>query len=109
MDDYELGDVVNVYFPFEENPAETKYRPAVIIEDLDDECVLVKCTKTEVSLHGKQCILISKGSTEGRTMGLTEKTYISVNEELIIKKYHIHSYRGSCPDHIMALIEELKG
>lgn len=108
MAKYLVGDVVLVYFPYQDDPKTTKLRPCVIIEDLQDEGVVVKCTKTDKSSR-TPCILISKGTPEHKEMHLTDDTYISVKEELQLKKSYIHSYKGNCPESIMEKIFELRG
>lgn len=107
MAKYFRGDVVWVYYPFQDDPAESKRRPAVLIEDPSDDFFVVKCTKTDKSKYGP-CILIKKGTEEFMQMGLSQTTYICVTEEITLNKVFIDGYIGSCPDNIMDEIDALR-
>lgn len=109
MAKYKRGDVVWVKFPYEENPARTKERPAILVEDeVDGKSLVVKCTKTDKSKYGP-CIFIQPGTKEYKLMGLSFPTYISINEEIELSKYFILRLIGFCPETIMDKIDELKG
>ncbi|MBE5322116.1 type II toxin-antitoxin system PemK/MazF family toxin [Pedobacter sp. MR2016-19] len=106
MPAYKRGDVLLVYFPFQDNPNESKKRPAVLLEDAIDDHLVVKCTKTDKSKYGP-CIFIDKGTKNYNEMGLWEPTYISIGETVELTKYEIHSYLGECPEELIDKINEL--
>ncbi|WP_029275267.1 type II toxin-antitoxin system PemK/MazF family toxin [Pedobacter borealis] len=106
MPAYKRGDVLLVYFPFSDDPNQSKLRPAVLLEDSIDDHIVVKCTKTDVSKYGP-CIKVNKGSSEYEDMGLWEPTYISITETAELKKHDIHSYLGECPESLIDKIDEL--
>ncbi len=106
MPAYKRGDVLLVYFPYDDEPT-AKLRPAVLLEDAVDDVFVVKCTKTDRSKKGS-CIKIEKDSSEYKMMGLWEPTYISVTESVMLTKYDIHSFLGECPEDLIDKIDEMR-
>ncbi|WP_131535508.1 type II toxin-antitoxin system PemK/MazF family toxin [Pedobacter nototheniae] len=106
MPAYKRGDVLLVYFPYQDDPDQSKKRPAVLLEDAIDDHIVVKCTKTDKSQYGP-CIFIEKDSEEYNEMGLWEPTYISIAETAELTKWDIYSYLGECPESLMDKIEKL--
>jgi hypothetical protein len=108
MPTYKKGDVLLVHFPFSEDPNVTKPRPAVLLDDVyDEDHIVIKCTKTDWT-DRKRCICIDQNTQEYKMMGLKEKTYIVVNDEVCLTKYDVIRFLGICPQHIMDQIEELR-
>ncbi|WP_410478219.1 type II toxin-antitoxin system PemK/MazF family toxin [Pedobacter aquatilis] len=107
MSKYRRGDVVKCYYPYEEDPAQTSIRSAVVIEDeVDNECLVVKCTGTQRS-HEKE-IEIKPNTKAYKTMRLTKTTYLRVAHEISLKKIFIIRLVGFCPQEIMDQIDELR-
>lgn len=109
MPTYKKGDVVLVYFPYQEDPNQTKCRPAVVVEDcINGNHIVVKCTRTDVSKWDKPCIVIEPGTEAYRSMRLKDRTYISVSEEITLSIHYIKRLNGRCPEDIMSQIAELR-
>ncbi|MCJ7446550.1 MAG: type II toxin-antitoxin system PemK/MazF family toxin [Bacteroidales bacterium] len=106
---YEVWNVVNIpAYPNQENPIETTARPAIIIEDLQDEVELCCLTKQvqQVSKY-KYCFIVNKDSPEGIQMGLTFDSLVVVDRTVSLKKIRVIYKIGSCPQNIIDKIEEL--
>jgi hypothetical protein len=106
---YEVWDVVNIpAYPNQENPIETTARPAIIIEDLQDEVELICLTsKLGQAINYRYCFVVKKDSPEGNRMGLTFDSLVVVDRIVPLKKIRIADYIGSCPKNIIDIIEEL--
>ncbi|SDF98791.1 PemK-like, MazF-like toxin of type II toxin-antitoxin system [Pedobacter terrae] len=104
---YKRGDVVKVYYPYEEDPMRTSVRSAVVVEDeVDNECIVIKCTGTERS-HEKE-ICIKPGSKAFKMMRLTKETYLRVEHEIPLHKKFIIRLEGRCPSEIMDEIDAIR-
>ncbi|MEI6048891.1 MAG: type II toxin-antitoxin system PemK/MazF family toxin [Bacteroidota bacterium] len=106
---YEVWEVVNIpAYPNQENPIETTARPAIIIEDLQDE-VEICCLTKQIHKFSKYkyCFIIKKDSPEGIQMGLTFDSLVVVDRTVFLKKLRIADYIGSCPQNIIDRIEQL--
>ena len=95
MSKYQVGDVVFASFPFEEKK-ETKGRPVVIVEVLEDESFVCMVTGTDKS-HIHRGIVVKKDSPEGKEMRLRKDSFIDADRTAIIKNYMIHGFWGYCP------------
>lgn len=108
MSRYKKGDVVLVYFPYqdENGDMQVKKRPAVVLENLDDDNILIQCTSKNRSdkLPG---IWVLKDSKEGRKMGILSDSFINVTNQISLKTIHIVRLIGYCP--FMEKIDELLG
>ena len=94
---YKVGDVVWAYFRFEESN-ETKARPVVILEILEDESYV--CMITGTDLRGTcDGVWVLKDSPEGREMGLLKDSFVNASRKIIIKNYMIEEdgWLGFCP------------
>ena len=106
---YEVWDVVNIpAYPNQENPIETTARPAIIIEDLQDEVEICCLTKqVHQASKYKYCFIVNKDSPEGIQMGLTFDSLVVLDRTVSLKKFRIADYIGSCPQNVINRIEEL--
>jgi hypothetical protein len=106
---FEVWDVVNIpAYPNQENPSETTTRPAIIIEDLQDEVELCCLTKqVRQASKYKYCFIVIKDSPEGIQMGLTFDSLVVIDRTIPLKKFRLSLKIGSCPQNIIDRIEEL--
>jgi hypothetical protein len=106
---YEVWDVTNVpAYPNQENFREVTARPAIIIEDLQDEvsgCCLTK--QLHQAAKYKYAFLVKEDSPEGKQMGLTFDSLIVLDRILQFKKLRLAGVIGSCPLSIVEKIEEI--
>ena len=105
----EVWDVVIVpAFPNQENSSQYTSRPAIILEDLQDEVSIFPITKKlKQKERYKYCFIVKKDSEEGKEMGLQFDSLIVLDREVSVSKYRLLSKIGSCPESIIDRIEEL--
>lgn len=86
---YEVWDVVHLpAYPNQENPNETTARPAIIIEDLQDEVELCCLTKqVQQASKYKYYFIVKKDSSEGIQMGLTFDSLVVIDRTIPLKKF----------------------
>jgi hypothetical protein len=106
---YEVWDVTNVpAYPNQENFREVTARPAIIIEDLQDEVSVCCLTK---QLHQatkyKYAFVVKEDSEEGKQMGLTFDSLIILDRIFQFKKFRLAGVIGTCPQSIVDKIEEI--
>ncbi|MEI8047027.1 MAG: type II toxin-antitoxin system PemK/MazF family toxin [Bacteroidota bacterium] len=106
---FEVWDVTNIpAFPNQENSKEVTARPAIIIEDLQDEVALCPVTK---QLHQvtnyKYAFEILKNTPEGQQMGLTFDSLVVLDRVLSLGKIRLAGKIGSCPQSIIDKIEDI--
>ena len=106
---FEIWDVIDVAaFPNQENLKETTTRPAIIIEDLQDEALICPITKQlHQAANYKYTIQVNKNSVEAKQMGLTFDSIIVLDRHTTLKKIRLRSTNCSCPQIIIDKIEEL--
>lgn len=99
---YEVGDVVWAYFHFEEKN-DTKARPVIILEILEDESFVCMITGTNRSTTQKGR-WVTKDSEVGKKMGLLKDSFINVSRKIVVKNYMLEKdgWLGKCP-----FVEEL--
>lgn len=106
---YDVWDVANIpAFPNQENNREITARPAVIIEDLQDEVALCPITKQlhQAAIY-KYTLEILKNTPEGRQMGLTFDSLVVLDRIVPLKKIRLSSKIGSCPQPVIDKIENI--
>lgn len=98
MSAYKRGDVVLVYYPWEENGQQCiKQRPGVVLEECaDKKSLIIKCTSTNRS-DKLQGIWVLASSKEGIEMGLLTDTFINLTEQMELSIHHIAKLIGHCP------------
>jgi hypothetical protein len=101
--------VVNIpAYPNQENPIETTARPAIIIEDLQDEVELICLTsKLEQAINYRYSFVVRKDSPEGNQMGLIFDSLVVVDRTVPLKRIRLSHKIGTCPQSIISKIEEL--
>jgi len=106
---YEIYDVANVKaYPNQENEKETTARPAIVIEDLQDEVLLCPVTKQVYqAANYKYTIYVDKDSDDGKQMGLTFNSIIVLDRFATLKKIRLSPVIGSCTDNIIVQIENM--
>ena len=107
---FEIWDVANIpAFPNQEDNHQTTARPAIIIEDLQDQVVICPITKQlQQEQNYQYTIKVLKDSDEGRQMGLTFDSLIVLNRTATLKKIRlIYPPIGSCPQSIIDKIEDM--
>jgi hypothetical protein len=108
MSRYTRGDVVLVWYPWEEDGViKVKKRPGVVLEECADrESLIIKCTHKNRSekLLG---IWVLADSDEGKEMGILENTFINLTEQLQLKNYEVVRIIGYCP--FIDKIDEMLG
>jgi len=105
---YSLGDVVNLEFPNQENGKKSTYRPAIIVEDLENEAIIIFVTK---QLHQQplnpDSFVVDKDSDEGKQMGLGYHSLICPRRQEQIRKILINPPpRGRCSQEMIEKLEE---
>lgn len=106
---YEVWDVTNVpAYPNQENSREVTARPAIIIEDLQDE-VSVCCLTSQLhqAAKYKYTFVIKEDSPEGKQMGLTFDSLIVLDRIFQLKKLRLAGVNGTCPQSVIDKIEEI--
>jgi hypothetical protein len=106
---FEVWDVVDIpAYPNQENPNETTARPAIIIEDLQEEVELCCLTKQlyQASKY-KYCFVVKKDSPEGIQMGLTFDSLVVIDRIVTLPKFRLYYQIGTCPKSIIDRIEDL--
>jgi hypothetical protein len=106
---YEVWDVTNIpAYPNQEDTKEVTARPAIIIEDLQDEVSVCCLTKQlHQAANYKYAFVVRKDSAEGQQMGLTFDSLIVLDRILTLKKLRLVGNIGSCPQSIIDKIEEI--
>lgn len=106
---YEVWDVTNVpAYPNQENSREVTARPAIIIEDLQDEVSVCCLTKQlHQAINYKYAFVVKEDSPEGKQMGLTFDSLIVLDRIFQMKKIRLTGVIGSCPQSIVEKIEEI--
>jgi hypothetical protein len=95
MSKYQVGDVVLASFPFEDS-TDTKARPVVIIEILEDQSFVCMVTGTDKSsIH--RGFMVKQDSPEGKEMRLKKDSFIDADRTATIKNYMIFGRLGYCP------------
>ena len=100
---YEVWDVTNVpAYPNQENSREVTARPAIIIEDLQDE-VSVCCLTSQLhqTANYKYAFLVKEDSPEGKQMGLTFDSLIVLDRIFQMNKIRLAGNIGSCPQSVI--------
>jgi len=107
---YEVWDVAHVpAYPNQEDSKEFTARPAIIIEDLQDEVALCLVTKQlHQAANYAYAFTIMKNSPEGRQMGLTFDSLIVLDRIIQLKKIRLVGIIGTCPQSVIERIEELQ-
>jgi len=106
---YEVWDVTNVpAYPNQENFREVTARPAIIIEDLQDEVSVCCLTKQlqQAAIY-KYTFVVKQDSPEGKQMGLTFDSLIILDRILQFKKFRLAGVIGTCPQSIVEKFEEI--
>lgn len=106
---FEVWDVVDIpAYPNQENSNLTTARPAIIIEDLQDEVELCCLTKQlQQASNYKYCFVVKKDSPEGKQMGLTFDSLAVIDRTVTLAKFRLSQQIGSCPQNIIEKIEAL--
>lgn len=109
MPDYEVGDVVNVPFPNQEDPRKSTLRIGIVIENLQDEVEVLFLTKQiHQAARYRDSFVIPKDSPEGLSMGLTYDSLVAPHRAFVLKKIAITPPpRGRCPDSLVLQLEEI--
>lgn len=103
---YKVGDVVLAHVAFQDQ-LQTKLRPVVVIEILDDETCICAITGTnKKEKFGLPGIPVEKDSEAGRQMRLKKDSFIDASREIIMKNYMI--LKSSRPYATCPFMEELK-
>ena len=106
---YEVWDVANVpAYPNQEDYREVTGRPAIILEDLQDE-VSVCCITSQLhqATRYKYTFTIKEKSPEGEQMGLGFDSLVVLDRILTIKKLRLSGVIGTCPQSVIEKIEEI--
>ena len=100
---FEVWNLVGVQFPNQENIRESTFRPAIILEDLQDEVEI--CPVTTVltqSNRYKYFVKVDFPSSDAEKMGLTATSLIILDRKATIKKIRLFPKKwGDCPDSII--------
>lgn len=108
---FQPGDVVSCYFPHEEDPNTTDWRPALVVDSYyvanQPFYRLVKITKTNNS-HKYSGKWILARSEEGRLMRLTYDSFIHFGRIADVPDYGNGNvrYRGRCSSKLWTEISE---
>ncbi|MGM1429563.1 type II toxin-antitoxin system PemK/MazF family toxin [Sphingobacterium lactis] len=101
--DYEIGDVVWVHYPFEDDPQITKLRPAVIVE-IDDIPTFLMVQITSKNRSDKnEGRWVTAQSDVGQMMGLKRDSFINYHSCFKAEEFAIVKLMGFCP-----FIDEIK-
>ena len=106
---YEVWDVTNVpAYPNQENFREVTARPAIIIEDLQDE-VYVCCITSQLhqATRYKYTFTIKEKSPEGEQMGLGFDSLVVLDRIFQLKKIRLTDVIGTCPQSVIDKIEDI--
>lgn len=99
------GDVVSCFFPQEEDPSITDWRPALVIDSFwqGNQAFyrLVKITRTNNS-HRFAGKWVTASSKEGRSMKLTDDSFIHYKRVASVPDFGNGNirYRGTCPQNL---------
>jgi len=106
---YEVWEVTNIpAYPNQEDSREVTGRPAIIIEDLQDEVSVCCLTKQlHQAANYKYTFVVKEASSEGKQMGLTFDSLVVLDRILTIKKIRLAGIIGTCPQSIIDKIEEI--
>ena len=106
---YEVWDVANVpAYPNQENFREVTARPAIIIEDLQDEVSVCCLTKQlHQAANYKYTFVVKEDSPEGKQMGLGFDSLIVLDRIFQLKKFRLAGVIGRCPQSVIDKIEEI--
>lgn len=109
MPQFEVWDVVLVpAFPNQENSKEVTTRPAIIIEDLQNEVLICPVTtQLHQQSNYKYSFIVDKDSAEAKEMGLTFTSLVVVDRLVELRKVRLSQAIGSCPQSIIDRIESL--
>lgn len=89
MNEYEPGDILIARFPFQENPAKYKIRPALLLSVDDKYYTICRITKTDRSKRNKGEWIISD-TMVGRELGLKCDSFIDLETIQSIPHSHIN-------------------
>jgi hypothetical protein len=106
---YEVWDVTNVpAYPNQEDYREVTGRPAIIIEDLQDE-VSVCCITSQLhqASRYKYTFVVKESSPEGKQMGLGFDSLIVLDRIFQLKKLRLAGVIGTCPQSVIDKIEDI--
>lgn len=108
MANYVLGHVVNVRFPNQENIKKSTVRPAIIVEDLEDEVEVVFMTcQTSQQKHYPDSFIVKKDSKEGKILKLTCDSLICPDRSFQVKKIRLFERtNGPCSEELLNKILE---
>ena len=83
-------------------------RPAIIIEDLQDEVSVCCLTKQlhQAAIY-KYAFVVEEDSPEGKQMGLGFDSLIVLDRIFQMKKIRLANVIGTCPQSIVEKIEEI--
>lgn len=106
---YEVWDVTNIpAYPNQEDTKEVTARPAIIIEDLQDEVSVCCLTKQlHQAANYKYAFVIRKDSEEGQQIGLTFDSLVVLDRILTLKKLRLTGIIGTCPQSVVERIEDI--
>lgn len=108
MGDFEIGDLVKVYFPYmdEDNKRVDKYRPVLILETEGDFHYGVAGWGTDKS---DWCpgIRVVKDSMMSPDMNLEKDTFFDCQEYYMFKEGDIDDLMGTCSTIIMDRVREI--
>jgi hypothetical protein len=106
---YEVWDVVNVAaYPNQEEPSETTARPAIIIEDLQNEVLLCPVTKQiHQAQNYKYTFLVKKDSDDGKLLGFEYDSIIVLDRCVQLNKNRLCGKKGICSDYIIEQIDKI--
>lgn len=99
-----VGDVIQIYYPNEENPNLTTFRPGIVIECDSLEALIVPMTK---QLHQQknypESFIIEKDSADGKMMKLGYDSLIIPSRKAYFTYNRIMPYigMGKCPAYIL--------
>jgi hypothetical protein len=82
MPRYFRGDVVEVWFPYEDDPYEMKSRRAVVLvaDHIDDVYLLCKITTKQPKKESDTFRKVEMSSADGIQMNLTDTSYVVYNK-----------------------------
>lgn len=107
---FEVWEVVSCpLFPNQENNNEGTSRPAIIIEDLQDEVIIIPISKQiHQAARYEKTIFIKKDGPEAKAMGLTFDSIIVIDRKEQLSKIRLIKRSSfKCPEGIISAIEEL--
>ena len=99
-----IGDVVRLFFPHQENKNEGECRLGIIVEDLQDKFLIVPLScQVHQKHHYPNSFIIHQKSPDGKLMNLSCDSLVMPNRASQISKKFIRdtSYVGSCSEEML--------